>query len=259
MTSPLFFGDGMRRLFGVYSAPASARQGVNAVLICPPGPQEYMTTHWAIRRLATQLANAGAHVLRFDYFGTGDSAGASEDGTLEAWQADILTAADKLRELSRTQRVSVLGYRLGATLAWRASQVAATKPRDLVLWDPVIVGNSYLRELMVADDTFKVRLLYFPPVVNPPAELGGFVLPPEQYRATLAVNLLSEPLPSATRVHLIVGSENSENEALAARLKRDARRFTYVSVPEEQASGSGNFLPSRVLTAITAVLSSEAA
>jgi alpha/beta superfamily hydrolase len=259
MTRPLYFTEGSRRLFGVYHAPLAERSSAQAVVMCPPAPQEYMTSHWALRRLAGQLANAGAHVLRFDYFGTGDSAGESDEGTLEIWQADVLAAADKLRELSRVQRVSFVGYRLGATLAWRASQTAPTKPRDLVLWDPVISGATYLRELRVADATFRVRLLHFPSPGEPPTELCGFVLPPAQYEATRAVNLLTEPEPAATRVHLVVGGEDEENRALSARLARDVRRFASVCIPEEQAKGSGNLLANRVLTAIVLALSPEAA
>ena len=46
-------------------------------------------THWAMRRLADQLARTGAHVLRFDYFATGDSAGATGDGNVKRLHDDI--------------------------------------------------------------------------------------------------------------------------------------------------------------------------
>ncbi len=77
MTLPLFFGDPARQLFGVYHPAAEGNAAERAVVLCAPSPQEYMPTHWAYRRLAALLAKAGVHVLRFDYFGMGDSAGAS--------------------------------------------------------------------------------------------------------------------------------------------------------------------------------------
>jgi uncharacterized protein len=259
MTSPLYFGEGSRRLFGVYHPPTSPRERAQAVVLCPPAPQEYMTSHWALRRLATHLAKAGAHVLRFDYFGTGDSAGDSDAGTFELWQEDIESAANKLRELSRVSRVSLAGYRLGATLAWRASQAAELKTRDLVLWDPVISGKSYLNELRVADATFNVRLLYFPARTEPPDELCGFSLPKAQFAAIDAVDLLTEPLPKAVRMHLSVSAETAETRALSARLEQETRRFSYAHSSEAHAGGGGNLLGNQVLATIVAALAPEAA
>jgi alpha-beta hydrolase superfamily lysophospholipase len=218
-----------------------------------------MTSHWALRRLATQLAKAGAHVLRFDYFGTGDSAGGSDEGTFARWQEDIQSAASKLSELARVSRVSLAGYRLGATLAWRASQSAELKARDLVLWDPVISGKSYLRELRIADDTFNVRLLHFPAWNDPPTELCGFSFPKAQYDAVEALDLLTEPLPKAIRVHLSVSAKTEETRALAARLEQETRRFSYAHAPGAQAGGSGNLLGNHVLATIVAALAPEAA
>ena len=79
---PIFFGDSKRKLYGVYAPPTGASRRSHAVLLCYPGLQEYGTSHWSFRRLSAMLAREGHHVLRFDYFGTGDSAGNVEDVTL---------------------------------------------------------------------------------------------------------------------------------------------------------------------------------
>ena len=257
MTSPLFFGSSPQRLFGVYHPPFGHGQSDRAVLLCPPAPQEYMLTHWAMRRLASLLARAGAHVLRFDYFGTGDSAGGNEEGSLEIWQENVLVAERKLRELSGASRISLVGYRMGATLAWRASRLTETKPRDLVLWDPIVSGKSYIRDLIVADACFNSRLLYFPTPTEPPQELSGFTLSASQYQATVAVDALSEPLPNAVRAHLYVGLETPDNRALASRLEAELRRFSYACVLENGAKGSGSLLSTRILAAISGALSPE--
>src|ERR1700755_3241688 len=44
-----------------------------ALLICNPFGYEALCAHRALRVLAERAALAGAHVLRFDYRGTGDS------------------------------------------------------------------------------------------------------------------------------------------------------------------------------------------
>jgi uncharacterized protein len=150
MAVPLFFGEGRRRLFGVYD-PAVSRAGagsrnVRAIVFCPPWGPEYYVTHGALRRLATNLSLAGHHVLRFDYFGVGDSAGESEDGDLDGWCSDIEMAVDELLGMTRISRICLIGMRLGATLA--ASFARNRKDVDaLVLWDPVFAGREYLDEL----------------------------------------------------------------------------------------------------------------
>jgi pimeloyl-ACP methyl ester carboxylesterase len=257
MMRPLFFGGSERQLFGAYHPPLQPRAIAHAALLCAPGPQEYMHTHWAYRRLATLLSKAGVHVLRFDYFGTGDSSGDVEEGSLDQWQSDIRRAEHVLRELSKAERTSLVGYRLGAALAWRSSGSAAHRPRDLVLWDPVVHGTSYLDELYAAEAAFASRLFYFPKLERPAKELAGYVLPREQRLATERVDLLAEPLPNATRVHLYVGRETQQTQALEQRLRAQLKRFTYEHVPEEGALGSGSLLSTKVLHVIAAALAAD--
>ncbi len=217
-----------------------------------------MFTHWAFRRLAALLAGAGVHVLRFDYFGTGDSAGSSDEGTLAAWIDDIALAERTLRELSNASRSSLVGYRLGAVLAWRACRILATRPRDLVLWEPVVRGANYLEELHAVERKRASRLLYFPHLRRPALELAGHPLTPSQRLATEATDLVSEELPRATRVHMYLSRETADSRALSSRLAREVKRFSFAHVPEEGASGSGSLLSSVVLRVIAAALSSEA-
>jgi pimeloyl-ACP methyl ester carboxylesterase len=102
-----------------------------------------MRAHRAFRQLALLLSRAGFHVLRFDYFGTGDSAGAGEEATIERWIEDVGTAVDELKDTADIDEVAVVGLRLGATLG----AYAAAKRSDvsqLVLWDAVVRGKLYL-------------------------------------------------------------------------------------------------------------------
>jgi pimeloyl-ACP methyl ester carboxylesterase len=153
--TPLFFGHGQRRLFGLYTPARKTAAGLpaastRAVVLCPPLGQEYLHAHRSLRQLANLLAAAGYDVLRFDYYGTGDSAGGMNDADLRGWEDDIATAIDELKDTCDAPRVNLVGLRLGATLA---AQVAARRARDtqsLVLWDPVVRGATYLEELMRA-------------------------------------------------------------------------------------------------------------
>ena len=74
MIEAFFFGEDGNEIFGTYHAPGG--MGTDALtVICPPLLAEYMSTQVALRELAISLSAAGHHVLRFDYRGTGDSAG----------------------------------------------------------------------------------------------------------------------------------------------------------------------------------------
>jgi hypothetical protein len=145
-----FFGDSQSALFGSYHRPIGAERD-HAVLLCAPIGQEYLRAHWALRQLALALARAGLHVMRFDWFAVGDSAGETREGTATRWVADALAAAEELRDMAAVQRLSIVGLRLGATIAATAIG-KGMRAHDLVLWDPVVSGRAYLAELTRLDD-----------------------------------------------------------------------------------------------------------
>ena len=74
------------------------------------------------RILAERLAGVGFDVLRFDYEGTGDSAGDPEEpGRLEAWIGNIERVVEEARALAGASEVALVGLRIGATLALQAA------------------------------------------------------------------------------------------------------------------------------------------
>ncbi len=140
---PVFFGGADEPVFGVLHLPACATVR-GAVAICPPLGVEALSAHKGLRRLACRLAAGGIAALRFDYRGTGDSAGsAAGSGCVEAWTADICAALSLLRSL-RAERVGVVGLRMGALLAARAAARAGVDAA--ALWDPCSSGRSFVRE-----------------------------------------------------------------------------------------------------------------
>ena len=145
--TPFSFGTPGQALFGVYHAPNPTAARASAVLLCAPIGLEYMRTHYSMRLLANHLANAGLHVLRFDYRGTGDSSGSIGAEQIDCWVEDINLAAREICEIAATQDLAVCGLRAGALLAALAISQGATHPRRLVLWDPVVRGKSYLEDL----------------------------------------------------------------------------------------------------------------
>jgi pimeloyl-ACP methyl ester carboxylesterase len=135
--TPFHFGSRQRRLFGCYESAQANFSKVRAVLLCHPMHNEQVFAYRTMRQLAARLVRAGFHVLRFDYFGTGDSYGDTGEGDLASWSGDIETAIDELKEITGATKVDLVGLRLGANLS---AQVAAHRPKEiskLIIWEPL--------------------------------------------------------------------------------------------------------------------------
>ncbi len=204
MTSsrPVWFGDTDRPAFGWFHRPAHGRARAGAV-ICPPLAFSYLHTHYALRLLAERLAANGFCAVRFDYDGTGDSAGGNDDpGRVEAWVATVRSAMALVREAG-VDDVCLIGMRFGATLA---AQAAASDGRadQVVLWDPCASGRSFLREQ---------RAISTITLGSPPDSPDGSVeIPGTRYDAITAgeiegVSIAKCPPPLARRVLVLTRAD----------------------------------------------------
>lgn len=142
MELPFYFGA-RRELFGVFHATAGPAS--KAMLLCPPLGQDQIRCHRLYRQLAHALAADGIAVLRFDYYGTGDSAGDSVEVDWGRCIADAVTAADELHARSGASQITAFGARLGGSIALAAA--AAGCIAGVVAWDPVLDGSAYVARL----------------------------------------------------------------------------------------------------------------
>ena len=172
---PLYFGDTEKPLFGVHHQPKSTQYQDASVVLCNPIGFEYSRAHGVLRYLATQLSLNGYHVLRFDYYATGDSSGKSQDISIDQCMADIVSACDEIQAMSATQKVNVIAYRFGALLSAFVSR--DYKFNKFLMWDPVINGKEYLNDMqdlhnamLIDDNRFDLR---FKSDVPNPVELIG--------------------------------------------------------------------------------------
>ncbi len=138
---PFYFGPSAQPIFGWLHIPDGRITG--GVVLCPAIGMEELSAHPAYRHLSQQLSSQGIVALRFDYPGTGDSAGDLESsGILDRWRQSIDAAIDVLHN-GGVDRVGVIGLRLGAVLA---SEIPDRSSIDaLVMWDPIASGRAYLR------------------------------------------------------------------------------------------------------------------
>jgi alpha/beta superfamily hydrolase len=252
-----FFGSRTRALFGNTAAPA--RPSKEGVVLCYPAIYEYNQSHWAMRKLQLSLARAGLHVLRFDYYGTGDSAGDVEDGTLAGWEGDVRTALEELAESSQARSLSLVGLGLGAALAVRAARKAQLK--TLVLWNPVLSGGRYIDELFARDEAENLHLLHPDRGVDRD-EAMGYPFTRALRVSLTSLDLLREPLPKTKRVQLFSSQPSPLAEQYAERLRAGGIDAAHEVVLEEGANEGAREaanLSTKVLTAITETLAPEAA
>ena len=143
---PFYFGRCDKSLFGCYHEPHPAAKRASGVVIAQPVGHEYINSHRALRQLAVLLANVGFPVLRFDYYGCGDSMGEEDQATVSQWIEDTSTAISELRKRGNLNTVCVIGLRLAATIAVLAASVQ-NELAALVLWDAIIRGKDFLNEV----------------------------------------------------------------------------------------------------------------
>jgi len=147
--SPFYFGPADRQLFAIYHAPAPDAAVRGALLMCNPFGHEAIRVHRLYRVLAERMARQGIAVLRFDYFGLGESAGEDGDGEMKGWRLDLMRAHEELVRRSGASSVAWLAARLGAAIALQSARYAQGLQR-LALWDPILDGAAYLEQMRAA-------------------------------------------------------------------------------------------------------------
>ena len=179
----------------------------HGVLICPPIGHEQVHSHRTLRHLADRLAVQGFAVVRLDYHGTGDSDGAAEDPQrLATWLANVRDAVEWLRYEAGCQQISLLGLRLGATLA--ALYAENHEVESLVLWAPIIKGRRYVRELTALSQTAQ----HAAGSSSAFLEAMGFVYTQETTGEVGKIDLLSHSV--SCKQALIVSNANTPGDSL---------------------------------------------
>ena len=252
---PFYFGPPDKLLFACCHEPALDRRRKCAVVICQPVGHEYINSHRALRQLASRLCYAGFTVLRFDYYGCGDSIGSAEEGRIFQWLEDISTAISEVRHRTGAVQVCVIGLRLGAALA----TIAANKRADvesLVLWDPVVSGKSYLDELL----RLQREMLRFRPKPSSTHEPLDYVdvlgFPVSRFLQAELKNMDLSTIGrgSASNILLIQTNQTGKEADLREDLSQMRGRFEYQHLDATQiwlpTSDGSLAVPSQVLQSI---------
>lgn len=143
--TPQFLDGAAGRLFSICHLPVGEAKA--SYIFLPPFGEELNRCRNLVSEQARRLSAAGIACLILDLFGTGDSEGASADGSFDIWQQDVLLASNWMEQMSG-QPTSLWGLRLGGLLAL---DIAANHPGlfpRLLLWQPVTNGQTYITQLL---------------------------------------------------------------------------------------------------------------
>jgi hypothetical protein len=138
-----FIGPSGARLFTCIHRPNGKAHG--AVVICSPLFSEHVANYRREVLLGRRLAAMGVAAMRFHYRGAGHSDGGTGGLNIGRMSEDALTALEYLDERVSPDRYAFVGARLGAFPAVVLARRAVGAP--VVLWEPVVEGSAYVREL----------------------------------------------------------------------------------------------------------------
>ena len=232
--TPIYFGPATARLFGWLHRPDRQARST-PVLLCNPLGDDDVRAHRSLRHLAENLCAAGFPVLRFDFHGTGDSAGSERDPErVAAWRRDVGVAIDELRAHTGAPEVAIAGLRLGVTIA---AEVASERSdvASLVLWHPFFDGASFTSETLRAHKLHRMlepeSFAAGPAEYDDGAEALGFFLTNETIEDLARVDLLALSRRPARNV-LVIGAANVASEGpLLERLRSLDASVTYRHLP----------------------------
>ena len=207
--------------------------GHHGILICPPIGFEQLHAHRGLRHLADSLARADFPTVRFDWHGTGDSAGDDmHPDRCQTWLANVRDCVRQMKNELGFQHISVLGLRMGATLA--ALALNEDDIENLVLWAPVINGRGFVRELTVIDMMSEARSPGTD--ANGVIDAAGFRLSPET-AADLSKLSLLQARPHCHRVLLAWRDEAPADQRVIDHFQRQE-----VSLEQQTVTGLAQML-----------------
>ena len=144
---PFFLQTDRGRRFCLYHAPRAEKECRGAFIYVHPFGEEMNKSRRMAALQARAFAAMGFGVLQIDLFGCGDSSGDFSDARWDIWKRDLSGASTWLTERVSAP-ISLWGLRLGALLALDFARDISTKISQILLWQPVLSGDSFLTQFL---------------------------------------------------------------------------------------------------------------
>lgn len=231
--NPFYLEDNGGMNYVIHRA-AVKKSNQHSILICGPAPYEFFRSHWARTQIAQRLAKLGYDTYCFDYPCTGDSDGASQDYSIENSLQSLLYLTQYVKTQENTKNISLLGLRLGANLALRAS--AELNIHSLFMVDPILDGAVYLEQLHRMQHGLLHDNLYLPPFADASRGHQEALGYPLVQPALDELNQLTFEVNETRAQNLIFLSSSSEGEQLKEHMDQPFlkdKECLYLEAPNE--------------------------
>lgn len=155
---PMFITSRDRQIYTLLQRPAEHNDNGHGLLLVPPLGNEQRRVQRPLRILMQNLSRQGYTLMRFDWRGTANSSGSTDQiNSLQPWVEDLEDAAEQLA--THVNKIDIVAIRFGALVAAN-SPVTAKTINNRYYWDPIPSGQHWLEEMEklqkgILNDTFK--------------------------------------------------------------------------------------------------------
>ena len=144
---PFFLKAGTGERFCLYHAPRLLGKCRGVFIYVHPFGDEMNKSRRMAALQARAFAEIGFGVLQIDLFGCGDSDGEFREARWDIWKQDLAVAVTWV-ENHVAAPICLWGLRLGALLALDFAKSSEKKIDRIILWQPVISGESFLTQFL---------------------------------------------------------------------------------------------------------------
>ena len=146
MERPLYINCGNNNIFAVIHTPDNIANKKGIIFIHPYAEEKQRVDRILVN-CARQLCSNGYFVMRFDFFGCGDSEGNFEELSYESQLSDLRIVTKFFVKATGVEKIFLFGVRLGSNIAIQYAGVD-NNITNIILWSPIINGADYAETLI---------------------------------------------------------------------------------------------------------------
>ena len=146
MERPLYIENDNKHIFAVIHTPEKTTKK-KGIIFVHPYAEEKQRVDRILVGFARRLCSKGWFVMRFDFYGCGDSEGNFEELSNETQISDLQNVKNHFVKATGVEEVCLFGVRLGANIAIQYAGMD-NNITNIILWSPMLNGVGYAETLI---------------------------------------------------------------------------------------------------------------